>query len=87
MRARNSLRRTTHHLMTISHFNGAHPLLIVPNDEGCLVVVGDQQYQKTMSKKQMVQLASLLLTRASNRMSDAEEKDQKAASGPASGEA
>jgi|5B_taG_2_1085324.scaffolds.fasta_scaffold321103_1 hypothetical protein len=45
-----------------------HPVLIVPNDAGCLLVIGTRQAQKDLTPKQMVHLASLLLQRATVRM-------------------
>ena len=34
-----------------------HPVLIIPNDEGCLLVIGQRQVQLNMSKKQMFEKA------------------------------
>ena len=45
-----------------------HPVLIVPNDAGCLLVIGTRQAQKDLTPKQMVHLAYLLLQRATVRM-------------------
>jgi hypothetical protein len=52
-----------------------HPLLIIPNDEGCLIVLGANQAQKDMSPKQMCELAANLIQRASRRLKNgAQEK-------------
>lgn len=45
-----------------------HPVLILPNEDGCLLVIGSQRAQKDMTPKQMVQLATLLLDRVKLRM-------------------
>jgi hypothetical protein len=48
-----------------------HPLLVIPNDEGCLVVVGTVEAQILMTKKQMFEKGMEFLRRSAQR--DAEE--------------
>lgn len=41
-----------------------HPLLVIPNDQGCLLVIGTNQAQKTMSKKEMFEKGMEFLRRS-----------------------
>jgi len=44
-----------------------HPLLVIPNDEGCLVVIGTNQAQKVMSKREMFEKGMEFLRRSAAR--------------------
>jgi hypothetical protein len=46
-----------------------HPLLVIPNDQGCLLVIGTNQAQKIMSKKEMFEKGMEFLRRSA-AMSD-----------------
>ena len=48
---------TQQNLTTPTSPSNSHPTLIIPNDEGCLLVIGQRQVQLNMSKKQMFQKA------------------------------
>ena len=54
--------------MTTFHFNidnkSDHPLLVVPNDEGCLIVIGTNQAQMQMTQKQMFEKGMEFLRRS-----------------------
>jgi len=41
-----------------------HPLLVIPNDEGCLLVIGTNQAQKVMSKREMFEKGMEFLRRS-----------------------
>jgi len=41
-----------------------HPLLIIPNSEGCLLVIGTNQAQKQMTPRQMYLMGMEFLRRA-----------------------
>jgi hypothetical protein len=41
-----------------------HPLLIIPNNEGCLLVIGDKEAQINMTPREMYAKAMEFLKRA-----------------------
>jgi len=41
-----------------------HPLLVIPNDEGCLIVIGTNQAQMQMTQKQMFEKGMEFLRRS-----------------------
>ena len=45
----------------------SHPLLIIPRDDGVLMVIGQRQIFMRLSKKQQINLAIELLKRAAAR--------------------
>jgi len=47
-----------------------HPLLVVPNDEGCLLVIGTNQAQMHMTQKQMFEKGMEFLRRSASMKSD-----------------
>ena len=49
-----------------------HPLLVIPNEQGCLIVIGTVQAQKEMSRQQMFEKGMEFLRMSAKR--DAEEK-------------
>jgi len=51
-----------------------HPLLIIPNSEGCLLVIGTNQAQKQMEPRQLYQMGLEFLRRADEAMRE-KEKD------------
>jgi|GEM_PF-2619480 len=51
-----------------------HPLLVVPNGEGCLLVIGTNQAQKTMTPHQMYGMGLEFLRRAGEAMREKEKE-------------
>jgi len=51
----------------------AHPLLVIPNDEGCLIVIGTNQAQMQMTQKQMFEKGMEFLRRSASANGEAEE--------------